>query len=69
MKLMVTNFKTISIKHSRHKNKGRRAISPREVSYSIICLPNYDLILDVPEIKVLNLFLLKLKLTTYISID
>ena len=36
---------------------GKHAISPREVSYPLICLPNYELIPDVSETKVRNLFI------------
>ena len=39
------------------KKEGRRAISPREVSYSTKSPSNYDLVLDVSEFKVRNLFL------------
>ena len=35
----------------------KRAISPRELSYSNKCPPNYDLVLDHHELKVINLFL------------
>ena len=36
---------------------GKRVISPREISYLPICLPNYELIPYVSEIKFRNLFI------------